>query len=540
MVASPWSRNADEVLRGLDAGREGLSESAAQERLGRHGPNLLPAGKERSFLLRLADQFQSALVLVLLVAGAGTAILGDIADTVVILAVVLINAAIGLIQEGRAAQAMRAVRNMLIAEASVLRDGTRRRLAAENLVPGDIVRIEGGDRVPADLRLIEGRGLRIDESALTGESTPVDKSPGTVPEGTPLAERSCMVWSGTMAVAGQGTGVVVATGPATEVGRLARSLEAETRPETPLSHELERLGRWITALVVVVAFLVFAIATFGAGLPMGETFITAIAIAVAAVPEGLPAIVAITLAVGVQRMAARKAIVRRLKAVETLGSVSVICTDKTGTLTQNRLVARSIVPARPRDRDALLLAGALCNDAILAADGAATGDPTDIAILRAAADSGRAEAQGWARVDAIPFDAERRFMATLHRRPDGAGYLAVKGAPETILGLCQKDSPQDAEAIATRGERVIGVAAKVIAPCPDQLDEAELSQGLELLGYFGLFDAPRPEAVAAVGECRSAGIAVRMVTGDHKATALAIAREVGIDTRGGAVTGPEL
>lgn len=556
------------ALAALAADPGGLSDDDAAERLARHGPNALPPPSRPSWRARALRQFDDLLIRVLLLAAALTALLGEWADTAVILAVVLINAAIGLLQEGRAERALEAIGGLLAPRATVLRDGLRRTLPAEALVPGDIVLLEAGDRVPADLRLIDAAALRVEEAALTGESVPCTKATAPVGMDAPLAERASMTFAGTIAVAGQGRGVVVATGPGSEIGRVGAMLAGLGPAETPLLRQMRDLARLLTGLVLGLAAIVFAVAVLWHGMKVAEAVLVVVSLAVSAIPEGLPAVLSVTLALGVRRMAARNAIIRRLPAVETLGAVGVICTDKTGTLTMNEMAVRSalwpggsarvegqgyapdgvvaIEGAPPPGR--LMDVALLCNDAALREGPrgwVVEGDPMEGALLafaaRAGADADALEAEH-PRLATLPFDAAHRLMATLHAAAAGA-LVAVKGAPEAVLPRCVAEAgggPFDpaawmarAEAMAARGERVLALAMRDGPPA----GPFGLPDGLVLLGLLGLADPPRPEARAAVAECRAAGIRVVMITGDHAATGCAIAAELGIAEAPRALTG---
>lgn len=566
---------AAEALSALDAGEAGLGEAEAAARRARVGENRLPEPPQPGMLRRFLRQFDNVLMQVLIGAAIVTALLGHVADTAVIVAVVLINALVGFLQEGKAEQALAAVRRMLSPRASVLRGGHRIGIAAEGLVPGDIVLLEPGDRVPADLRILSARGLAVQEAVLTGESMASPKAPAPVPVDAALGDRASMAYSGTVVAAGHGRGVVVATGAATELGRISALLAGVETMETPLLRAMARFGRLLTAVILALAALTFAVGTGVHGWPAGETFMAAVGLAVAAIPEGLPAVITIALAIGVRRMAQSRAIIRRLPAVEALGSVTIVCTDKTGTLTRNELVVREVLlgPATVRftgdgydptgealsgDRAvtveeddglaALLEAALLCSDAALVREGeswAIAGDPVDGAILVAAAKAGAdaaAIARTWPRTDAIPFESEHRFMASLVHDHAGRGRLVVKGAPEAVLPRCTGHGegwPPLVEAAAARGLRLIAIAA-ADRPAEQRVLRFEDVTGLTLLGLVALIDAPRAEAIEAVALCRGAGIAVAMITGDHAGTALAIAREVGIDTAAGALTGADL
>jgi magnesium-transporting ATPase (P-type) len=565
---------ADAVLAQFGTGPDGLSEAEAAARLARHGPNRLPPPPRPGALRRFLAQFQNLLILVLLASAAAALLLGHPVDAAVILAVVLANALIGFIQEGRAERALEAIRGMIDPRATVRRDGSRRSIAAEAIVPGDLVLIEAGDRVPADLRLIRARQLAIEEAALTGESVPVPKSTDPAPADAPLGDRHGMAFSGTLVTTGQGLGVAVATGSATELGRISTMLARVETLRTPLLQQMDALARRLTVVILGIAGLAFAFAVLVRGYSAGEAFMAMVGLAVAAIPEGLPAVMTITLAIGVQRMAARHAIIRRLPAAETLGAVSVICSDKTGTLTRNAMVVTTIATpsgevalsgggyapegtvtrdGRPADAASdpelavLLRAAVLCNDAALTrTDGGwrPEGDPMEAALLAAAMKAGLDPAalrRGLPRHDAIPFDAAHRFMATMHEQADGPPLVLLKGAPERVLAMCDAEWRPDgsaaidpaawlarAEALAARGLRVLAFAMREGIDTPRALDHGDVQSGLLLLGLVGLIDPPREEAIAAVRECRTAGVRVVMITGDHLATAREIARQLGI------------
>ncbi|WP_229677879.1 HAD-IC family P-type ATPase [Caldovatus sediminis] len=593
MGTPPWhALPAEEALRRLGADPAGLDAAEAARRLAEHGPNRLPSAKPRGPLRRFLAQFDNLLIYVLLAAAAVTALLGHPLDTAVILGVVVVNAVIGFIQEGRAEEALRAIRDMLTPHASVLRNGRRLTIDAAELVPGDIVLLEAGDKVPADLRLVRARGLRIEEAALTGESVPVEKSPAPVAPDAPLGDRGSMAYSGTLVAAGQGTGVVVATGARTELGRISTMISEVEQLTTPLLRQMDEFARRLTVIILGLAALVFVFAWIGRAYDAEEAFMAVVAIAVAAIPEGLPAVLTITLAIGVRRMAARNAIVRRLPAVETLGSVSVICSDKTGTLTRGEMSVATALTAVGTFRVAgsgyapagevaaegnaepgaeavlaeLARAAALCNDAALREDAEAgwmvDGDPMEGALLAFAARAGQppdAVRRRFARRDEIPFDSRHRYMATLHRDEDcGDTFAVVKGAPERLLAMCDRerrvaepeaeDAPLDrdlwrqrVDALAAQGQRVIAVATCRTPPDTHHLAPEQVEAGgLTLLGLLGLIDPPREEAIAAVAECQEAGIRVKMITGDHAATAAAIARQVGLRGAGEVVTGQDL
>ncbi len=563
--------------------REGLAESDAAARLKLVGPNQQSARPGRRPLVRFLAQLVQPLVLVLLAAGIVTAFLGEWVDAGVIVGVVLVNALVGFIQEGKAEAALAALARAVAAEATVLREGVRRRVNAATLVPGDVVVLAAGDKVPADVRLLSGKELRTAEAALTGESVPVDKHTAPVATDTGLADRRNMAYAGTLVVAGLGQGVVVATGDATETGRISQLIARAPELMTPLTRKIGAFARQLLVAILALAALTFAVGVLRSESTV-EMLMAAVALSVGAIPEGLPAAMTITLAIGVARMAKRKAIIRKLPAVETLGSTTVICSDKTGTLTENAMTVREIwaggetftvtghgygpggsieQAGRPVDiantlRETLLI-GVLCNDARLVQEGrqwTIAGDPTEGALLVAARKGSLDEGtlnSVFPRRDELPFDSTRQYMATLHEI-EGVRVVYVKGAVEKLLPACTTmlDSlgrrvPLDAEVVsaasirmANAGLRVLAVARSEIAP-DQQLEHVHVGAGLVFVGLIGMIDPPRPRAIAAVRTCHAAGIRVKMITGDHPYTALAIARQLGIaDDDTAALTGKQL
>jgi calcium-translocating P-type ATPase len=539
---------------------DGLSATEAERRLGEHGPNRLPEARGRGPLRRFLAQFHNVLIYVLIGAAITTGAMRHWVDTGVILAVVLANAIIGFLQEGKAEAAMAAIRGMLAPKATVLRDRRRVSVAGEDIVPGDVVMLEAGDKVPADLRILEARGLAAQEAMLTGESVPVEKSAEAVALDAALGDRRSMLWSGTLVTQGTARGLVVATGQATEIGRIGGLLAGVEQLTTPLVAQMDHFARWLSFLILLCAALLLAYGYFVGHMPFDEMFMAVVGVAVAAIPEGLPAVMTITLAIGVQAMAHRHAIVRRLPAIEAIGSVSVICTDKTGTLTRNEMVvvavetpegvfriegegyapAGAILPTGDLAR--LARAAALCNDASLVETNGSwrvEGDPMEGALL---AFAGKAKGTATARrLDAIPFDSRHRFMAVLVEEGSERTTL-VKGAPERVLRMCAGIDHglwhDRAEAMARKGLRVLALAERKE---PGARIHAEtLDGGLAFLGIVGLIDPPRPEAVAAVAECRAAGIRVKMITGDHAGTAAAIAAEIGLEHPHRVLTGHDL
>ena len=569
------------VLKTLESTAQGLTSDEAKARQAHYGRNLLPTPPRRHPLLRLLSHFNNALILFLLAAAVLALAMGHFVDAAVIAAVVVVNAMVGFIQEGRAERSLAALRAMLAPHARVMRDGHRLQIDVADLVPGDVVLLEAGDRVPADLRLLRVRGMLIDEAALTGESVAAEKLEAAVTANAALGDRSSMAYSGTLVAAGQGSAVVVATGAATEIGRISGLLAAVETMTTPLLRKINQFGRRFTVLAILGSALLLGFAILVRGYDWLDALMITVALAVGVVPESLPAVITITLAIGVQRMAGRNAIVRRLPAVETLGATTVICSDKTGTLTRNEMTAVRLVsadgeitvsgsgyspdgvlsepPSPPAS--ALIDSGLYCNDAELAQqDGnwRVDGDPMEGALLALAMKAGRdvtAQRLAQPRLDEIPFDAQHRFMATLHRAGPGEEgvVLHVKGAPERILAMCTRQLGSDGSLApldeaywnaaiaraASAGERVLGFASVRLMDHPAHLGFEHVSE-LVLSGVIGFIDPPRAEATAAVADCRSAGISVKMITGDHAATASAIAHQLGIADAPEVLTGHDL
>jgi magnesium-transporting ATPase (P-type) len=573
------ARSGSDVLQALDSRAEGLSQAQASERLARHGPNELPVAATRPPMMRFLAQFHSTLIYVLLAAAVLAGALGHGLDAIVIVTVVLVNAFVGFLQEGKAERALAAIRSLVSPRAHVLREGQRITVPVADLIPGDVVLLEAGDRVPADLRLLRARGLLVDEALLTGESVAAQKQEHPAPRDAPLGDRHSMAFSGTLVAAGQASGVVVATGEHTELGRIGQLVEAADSGTTPLLRQIDRFGRLFALFVLVASVVLFAYVVWWRGWPVVDALLAVVAIAVSVIPEGLPAIITVTLAVGVQRMAAHNAVIRSLPAVETLGATSVICSDKTGTLTRNEMSARRVLgPTRElrvngegyapegtlraeggddaealADALPLLRCALLCNDARLvrqqAGHWAVLGDPMEGALLalaaRAGLDAQHARSE-WTRLDEIPFDASRRFMATLHRGPDGEVVAFVRGAPERVLAMADVEPPQrrrwDAglQAAAADGERLLAFAARHMPAGTERLEPADVEHGLSCLGLVGFIDPPREEARQAIAECHAAGIAVKMITGDHVGTAVAIARQLQLADAPQALTGAQL
>ncbi len=564
----PWhTLEVSEVATRLDTDpKRGLPAAEAARRLRFYGPNALRQGKRRSYMLMLAAQFGDFMTLLLAAAAVVSGFIGEFQDAVVILAIVVLNAAVGFIQEFRAERAMTALRQLAPARAVAVRDGFAQSVCAEALTPGDVLLLEAGNVLPADLRLVDAIDLKLGEAALTGESLPVDKTAATLADASlPLGDRANMAFQGTMVLYGRGRGVVVATGATTELGRIAEMLQEGGPTRTPLQKQLAAFGRLLAGAAIAICIVIFAFGILR-GEPPLAMLLTALSLAVAAIPEALPAVVTVLLALGAARMARERALIRRLPAVETLGSVTTICSDKTGTLTCNEMRATEAFFAGRRahlaeldpagSAAALFRAMALCNNVAVSEDGRVLGDPTEIALWRAAADVGfektKLERASLRLFDA-PFDSERKRMTTLHA--DDGGFIAyVKGAPESLLPLCRASTTEDGEApldqraaavaaaqMAADGIRVLALACRRSNELPEDRSAEALERDLTLLGLVGLLDPPRPEAEAAVTACRRAGIRPIMITGDHPATARAIAVALGIlDDAGAVLTGREL
>ena len=580
-----YTKETEEVLRVLGTTPDGLSDAEAGNRLAEYGPNRLPEPKTRSLLLRFLYQFHNILIYVLIAAAIVTAILGHWVDTSIIFGVVLLNAMIGFIQEGKAENALKAIRQMLSSSAIAMRNGRQVTIPAEALVPGDIVSLQSGDKVPADLRLLQVKGLQIQESVLTGESLAVEKHTDPVAGKSVVGDRNCMAYSGTFVTHGQGSGVVVETGAETEIGRISELVSEVETVTTPLLRQMAQFGQWLTLAILAAAVITFVFGFLIRDYGAAEMFLAAVSLAVAAIPEGLPAIMTITLAIGVRRMARRNAIIRKLPAVETLGSVSVICSDKTGTLTRNEMTVRTIAAANDifelsgrgydphgtvssssnvaPDKNPILQeivrAALLCNDASLELKEKkwiVNGDPMEGALLVAGIKAGldiEMETKQYPRTDLIPFESEHRYMATLHHSHSGDVFVFVKGAPERILQMCTFERTSKGnrtitteywleriEELAQQGQRVLAIAFKPLDREQTEITFDDVESDLVMLGMFGLIDPPRKEAIEAVQSCRKAGIRVKMITGDHGATALAIAKKLNLANTDDVLTGEEL
>jgi len=570
----------------LHASERGLSAAEAARRLEQFGPNALPSAPGKSALERLLGQFNNLLIYVLLGSAVITALLGHAVDTAVILGVVVLNALIGFIQEGRAEQALAAIRGMISPKAAALRDGRRVTVDAAGLVPGDVLLLEAGSRVPADVRLLRARNLHVEEAVLTGESVPVEKTSAAVAENALLGDRRSMAFSGTLVTAGLGTGLVVATGPATELGRISSLLARVEQLQTPLIRNMNVFARQLTFAVLALSAVTFVFAVLVRGYAAEDAFMVMVGMAVAAIPEGLPAVMTITLAIGVQRMAARNAIIRRLPAVETLGSVSTICSDKTGTLTRNEMTVtkailaddtydvggggyapeggfsiaeREVDPSTVPGLQRLARSATLCNDAAVrnSPDGwRVEGDPMEGALVVLGLKAGfdhEMLVKDFPRLDEIPFDAAHRYMATLNHDHKGRTFACIKGAPERIFSMCRYQAKGDdeetldhaaweraAHRLAAGGHRVLAIASRAMPANTIELSFDDVDDGLTLEGLVGLIDPPRAEAIEAVAECHSAGVSVKMITGDHAQTAAAIARQIGIDDVQTVTTGADI
>lgn len=560
-----YSVSTEDVLKKLKTEKAGLSSQEAKQRLERDGFNELKEKKGETLFQMFIDEFKDFMIMILLIAAVVSALIGEVTDAIIIIAIVILNALLGVFQENKANQSLKALKKMTKPNARVIRDGKVLVIPTRELVQGDIVEIEAGDFVPADGRLVEVANLKVNESSLTGESVPVEKQTDSLEgDDVPIGDRLNMVFTGTTVVYGRGKMVVAGTGMNTEMGSIASMMDEE-KTMTPLQVRLAELGKTLGIASLAICAVIFFIG-FIRGTPPMEMFMTAISLAVAAIPEGLPAIVTITLSIGVQRMVKRNTIVRKLPAVETLGSANVICTDKTGTLTLNQMTVKNIYvnneikkieDARDEESKKLIIMSALCCDAKLGEDGKGVGDPTEVALVAALRDLGKEKDQvegPHPRVDELPFDSDRKLMTTVHKTDQG--YVAItKGALESVMPLCisiedgnktkdigsgDKERVDKANTdIAQNGMRVLALGYKML---PDlNYNKDDLEGGLTFLGLIGMIDPPRPEVKDAVKECDRAGITTVMITGDHKLTAEAIAKELGILHEGEeVVTGREL
>ena len=567
---TPYNIPREALLQELSVSMDaGLSQQEAQSRLEKYGANKLAEKKKKTNLRRFLEQFQDVMIVILLAAAAVSFVVAcfghdpmEFFEPLLILLIVILNAILGVVQESKAEKALDALKNMSAPHARVLRDGKEQLLDASQLVPGDIIHLEAGDFIPADARLLKSVSLKSEESALTGESVPSEKDADVpVEENAPLGDRSNMVFSGCSVTYGTATAVVTATGMQTEMGKIAGLLEGEEETQTPLQQKLAQLGKYLGFVALAACAVIFVVGLLN-GIPVLEIFMTAVSLAVSAIPEGLPAIVTIVLAIGVQRMVKKNALIRRLPAVETLGSASVICSDKTGTLTQNRMTLTKVwvegqsqlegisSENSPAARK-LLQYGALCCDGSVTfgADGSEQhiGDPTETAILVAAHKNGMEQdalGKEYPRLAELPFDSDRKLMTTVNRI-DGELIAIVKGAFDMMATRCVQGDLEAAreknDEMSRQALRVLAVGYRKLDQLPQELTSEELENGLTLLGLVGMIDPPRPEAKEAVALCRQAGIKPVMITGDHVVTASAIAKELGILSEGDrAITGAEL
>jgi P-type Ca2+ transporter type 2C len=574
---------ADEVLEkwGTDI-EKGLDAGTAEERLEKHGRNEIPKGKKRPWWISLLLQFHNVLIYVLIAAAVITALMDHWIDTWVIVAVILINALIGFVQEGKAERALESIRDMLSLEAVVIRNGKKQTVEAEELVPGDVVLLKSGDKVPADIRLVKSKDLRIEESPLTGESTAVEKQVEEVAEDAVPGDRLSMVFSGTVVTYGKATGVVVATGTQTEIGKINRMIEEVEKMTTPLLQQIDRFGKWLSLIILGITALFFAFGYFFRDYELADLFLAVIGLVVASIPEGLPAIMTITLAIGVQRMAARNAIIRRLPSVETLGSVDVICSDKTGTLTRNEMTAKTVFTAEKQyevegtgytpegkirhkekevdlEKDKVLRVlmqtlRASNNAEISKGDNGTwklTGAPTEGALLTLSYKAGQKDFKP-ERIDSIPFESDHKYMATLNQTDDGM-FIYMTGAPERVMEMCSKQLTaggeedidqgfwkKQMEEAAARGQRLLGAAFSKTDDNRREIEKEDLERQKVFLGIIGIIDPPRDEVIEAIKECKEAGVEVKMITGDHIITATAIGKAIGIGDGEKALSGKEL
>lgn len=588
LISKHWHHlPADEAAELLSADTDkGLDLFDVERRREQFGLNLLTTKKQKSPLMRFLLQFHQPLVYILMSAAVVTAALQEWVDAGVIFGVVLVNAIIGFVQEAKALQAMDALAKTMTTEATVLRSSAKTRIPASELVPGDIVLLQSGDKVPADLRFVYTRELKIDESALTGESVASEKRPDAMSPDALLADRHNMGYASTLVTYGSGRGIVVATGDATEVGRISQLIESAEEMQTPLTKKIAKFSHLLLYVILSLGVLTFIV-----GVIRGQTafdmFMAAVALAVGAIPEGLPAAITITLAIGVARMAKKRAIIRKLPAVETLGSTTVICSDKTGTLTENQMTVQEVTAggegfelsgsgynpsgaitrqlsgdsAKSPALDECLCAGMLCNDSrLFEVDGRwdIQGDPTEAALIVSARKAGLSEDvlnSELRRIDAIPFESQYQYMATLHAAANGGSAIAyVKGSVEAVLlrsesmlnstgqiSVLDKDAVLKAmEQMAAKGLRVLALAKKELAASAQNIDHEDIASGLVFVGLQGMIDPPRQEVIAAVKTCYTAGIKIKMITGDHALTASAIAAQIGLENPESVLTGRDL
>uniref|UniRef100_UPI0038907AB2 cation-translocating P-type ATPase n=1 Tax=Carnobacterium jeotgali TaxID=545534 RepID=UPI0038907AB2 len=550
-----FAQDEETVLKKMETSQKGLTSSEAEKRIAEYGPNELNQGKSKSIIVKFLEQFKDFMILVLLAAALISAIFGDVTDAIIILVVVILNAILGVYQEAKAEEAIDALKKMSSPEARVKRDGNVVSLKSDQLVPGDILLLEAGDVVAADLRLFEIASLKIEESALTGESEAVSKDIAVIEdEKVGIGDRVNMAFMNSNVTYGRGEGIVVGTGMNTEVGKIADMLATSEETITPLQENLNRLGKYLTIAILVVAVVMFGVGMFN-GREWLDMLLTSISLAVAAIPEGLPAIVTIILALGTQKMAKRKALIRNLPAVETLGSTDIICSDKTGTLTMNKMTIEKVylngvIQSSEDEIDLqapIVRVMTYSNDTQIANDGTLIGDPTETAMVKFALDKGmnvKDELTKEPRVAEVPFESDRKLMSTIHQLPDGKFFIGTKGAPDELLKRCtQIDNKGEVQPLdekmketildmnhdlATQALRVLAMAYKIVDQLPTDVTTEGVEQDLVFAGLTGMIDPERAEAKDAVRVAREAGIRPVMITGDHRDTAEAIARRLGI------------
>ncbi len=577
------SMKAEEVIEKLDTDKKnGLGDEEVSKRHEQYGKNKLPKGKQKPWWKRLLEQFNNVLIYVLMAAAVVTAVLGHWIDTWVILAVVIINAVIGFIQEGKAEKALESISKMLSLEAVVKRNGDKKTIQAEELVPGDIILLKSGDKIPADVRLFKIKDLQVEESPLTGESTAVDKTTDPVEEDAILGDQTSMAFSGTVVTYGKATGVVVATGSDSEIGKINKMISEVEDITTPLLQQIENFGKWLSIIILVITAGFFAYGRFITGRDLDDMFLAAIGLVVAAIPEGLPAIMTITLAIGVQRMAGRNAIIRRLPSVETLGSVNVICSDKTGTLTRNEMTAKTVVTAEkeytvegsgyepegkiqiddkevnPGEDKVLhrLLQTIRCsnNSEIEQNDEGEwtlTGTPTEGALLTLSYKGGMKDFKP-KRLDQVPFESEHKYSASLNKVDDDV-FIFVTGAPERLIDMCDKQFTAEGkkkidkkywekkmEEVAAKGQRMLAAAFEKADSSRSEVEKEDVEKNKTFLGLIGIIDPPREDIIKSIEKCKNAGVNVKMITGDHAITAKAIGKQIGIGDGEKAKSGKDL
>lgn len=556
LVDTFYTQTEEDVLKKLETSAQGLSSAEAEKRLSAYGANELDQGKKKSLFSKFLDQFKDLMIIILIVAAVLSGFMGDSAEAIMIILVVLLMAIFGVVQEAKAEQAIDALKSMSTPNANVLRDGNAKVVKSTEIVPGDVVLLEAGDVVPADIRLIEANSLKIEESALTGESVPVEKdSQQLIEADAGIGDRVNMGYMNSNVTYGRGVGVVTGTGMNTEVGKIATMLADADETNTPLKENLNELGKWLTIAILVICVVMFGVGMMNGGKTWVEMLLTSVSLAVAAIPEGLPAIVTIVLALGTQRMAKRNSLVRKLPAVETLGSTDIICSDKTGTLTVNQMTVEQIFTNNeihaesdtvPTDNLTLKIMN-YCNDTKFSSEGELIGDPTETALikfgLKHAFDVCEALKQE-PRVAELPFDSERKLMTTYHQLADGRFLVATKGAPDELLKRCisydvngdirQMDDAQRDLILSTNTQlakqalRVLAMAYKIVDHVPENLVPEEIEKDLIFSGLVGMIDPEREEAAEAVHVAKQAGIRPVMITGDHRDTAEAIAIRLGI------------